>query len=156
MKRAMIVACLTSFIAAAGVLAADNSTNAPPPTPPRPTRPMMRNILPPRILEELALTADQQTKYNSLDASFKSDVAKLQANNAPSGGTATNAPPSGGREAFRALHRSYIEKVRPLLTADQNAKLTQALEEGPGGGRRGPGPGAGGNPPPQPPPPQGN
>ena len=117
---------------------------------------MMRNILPPRILEELALTADQQTKYNSLDASFKSDVAKLQANNAPPGGTTTNAPPSGGREAFRTLHRSYVEKVRAFLTADQNAKLTQAMENGPGGGRRGPGQGAGGNPPPQPPPPQNN
>ncbi|MGO9244913.1 MAG: hypothetical protein ACLPT4_04255 [Verrucomicrobiia bacterium] len=154
MKRAMIIACLTSVVIAAGVLAADDSTNAPPP---RPMRPMMRNILPPRILEDLALTADQQTKYNSLDASFKSDVAKLQANNAPPGGTATNAPPSGGREAFRTLHRSYIEKVRAFLTADQNAKLTQALENAPGGGRRGAGPGAGGNPPPpQPPPPQNN
>ncbi len=100
MKRTVIIACLTSVVIAAGVLAADDSTNAPP-MPPRPMRPMMRNILPPRILEELALTADQQTKYNSLDASFKSDVAKLQANNAPPGGPTTNAPPSGGREAFR-------------------------------------------------------
>jgi Spy/CpxP family protein refolding chaperone len=155
MKRAIIVACLTGAVIATGALAADDSTNAPPP---RPMRPMMGNLLRPRILEDLALTADQQTKYNSLDASFKSDVAKLQANNAPPGGPTTNAPPSGGREAFRALHRSYIEKLRAFLTADQNAKLTQALENGPGGGRRGAGPGAGGNPPPppQPPPPQNN
>jgi Spy/CpxP family protein refolding chaperone len=155
MKRAVIIACLTSVVVAVGALAADNSTNAPP-TAPHPMRPMMRNLLPPRILEELALTADQQTKYNSLDASFKSDVAKLQANNAPSSGTTTNAPPSGGREAFRALRKSYIEKLRAFLTADQNAKLTQAIENGPGGGRRGAGQGTGSNPPPQPPPSQNN
>jgi len=151
----MIIACLTSIVIAAGAFAADSSTNAPPPAP-RPMRPMMRNLLPPRILEELALTADQQTKYDALDASFKSDVAKLQANNAPSSGTTTNMPPNGGREAFRALHKSYIDKLRASLTADQNAKLTQALENGPGGGRRGPGPGGSNNPPPPPPPPGNN
>lgn len=149
MKRAVIIACLTSVVIAVGALA-DNSTNAPP-SPQRPMRPMMRHLLPPHVLDELALTADQQTKYEALDASFKSDVAKLQANNAPSSATTTNAPPSGGRQAFRALHKSYIEKLRPILTADQNAKLTQAIENGPGGGRRGAGPGAGANPPPQPP-----
>jgi hypothetical protein len=148
MKRAMIIACLTSIVIAAGALAADNSTNAPP----MPHRPMMRNLLSPPILNELALTGDQQTKYDALDASFRSDVAKLRASNGPSSGTATNAPPSGGRQAFRALRKSYIEKLRAVLTADQNAKLTQALENGPGGEHRGPGPGAGGNPPPQPPP----
>ncbi|MGD1017897.1 MAG: hypothetical protein ABSA12_01130 [Verrucomicrobiia bacterium] len=151
MKRAVIIACLTSVVMAAAALAADDSTNAPP-TPPHPMRPMMRNLLPPRVFEDLALTADQQTKYDSLNTSFKSDVAKLRANNAPSSGTTTNAAPGGGRQAFQALHRSYIEKLRAFLTADQNAKLTEAMENGPGGGRRGAGQGAGSNSPAQPPP----
>jgi Spy/CpxP family protein refolding chaperone len=147
MKRAVIIACLTSMIVAVGAFA-DDATNAPP----VPHRPMMRNLLPPRILGELALTADQQTKYDALDADFKSDVAKLLANNGASSGTSTNAPPSGGRQALRALHKSYLEKLRAFLTADQNAKLTQAIENGPGGGRRGMGQGGGANPPTQPPP----
>ena len=152
MKRVMIITCLTSVVIAAGALAADDSTNAPPMT----HRPMMRNLLPPRILEDLALTADQQTQYNSLDASFKSEIAKLQANNAPPSGTTTNAPPSGGRQAFRALHKSYIEKLRAFLTPDQNAKLTQAMENGPGGGHRGTGQGAGASSPPAATPPSGS
>lgn len=153
MKRVVIIACLTGLVIAVGALA-DNSTNAPPPTQ-HPMRPMMRNLLPPRVLEELALTADQQTKYDALGASFKSDVAKLQASNPPPSATTTNAPPSGGRQAFRALHKSYIEKLRAFLTADQNAKLTQAMDNGPGGGHRA-GQGAGANPPPPPPPSQNN
>ncbi len=153
MKRAIIIACLTSVVMAAAALAADDSTNAPPTTR-RPMRPMMGNLLPPRILDELALTGDQQTKYDSLDASFKSDVAQWEAKNGAAGGAVTNAPPSGGRQALRALRKSYIEKLRAFLTADQNAKLTQAIENGPGRGRRGAGQGT--NSPAQPPSSPGN
>jgi Spy/CpxP family protein refolding chaperone len=148
MKRVVIIACLTSVIIAAVALAADDSTNAPP----RTHRPMMGNLLPPRIFDELALTGDQVTQYNSLNASFKSDIAKLRAENGPSSGTTTNAPTGGGRQAFRALHKSYIEKLRAFLTPDQNAKLTQAMENGPGGGHRGAGQNTGSNPPPASPP----
>jgi Spy/CpxP family protein refolding chaperone len=154
MKRAVIIACLASIAIAAGALAADDSTNAPPMMP---HRPMFGNLLPPRVLGQLALTADQQTKYDALDASFKSDVAKWRAENAPSSGTTTNAvPPSGGRQALRALRKSYIEKLRAFLTADQNAKLTEIIENGPGRGRRGAGEGTGTNSPPQTPPSQNN
>jgi Spy/CpxP family protein refolding chaperone len=153
MKRAVIIACLTSIVIAAGALAAD-STNAPPMMS---HRPMLGNLLPSHVLEELALTPDQQTKYNALDASFKSDVAKWRAENAPSSGTTTNTPPpSGGRQALRALRKSYIEKLRTFLTADQNAKLTEIIENGPGRGRRGAGEGTGTNTPPQTPPSQNN
>ena len=147
MKRAVIVACITCVMIAVGsAYAADGSTNAPPPTPQHPMRPMLDNILGPRIFDALALTGDQVTKYNSLNADFKKDIAKLRANNG------TNAVPGAGRQELRELHRSYIEKLRPILTSDQNAKLTQWLENGPGRGHRGGGPYAGGNPPPQPPP----
>ena len=148
MKRAMIAVCLACVMLAAGsASAADGSTNAPPPPPPQhQMRPMMDNILGPRIFDALALTSDQLTKYNALNAEFKTDVAKLRAN------TGTNAVPGAARQEVRELHRSYIEKLRPILTADQNTKLTHWLENAPGRGRHGGGPDAGSNPPPQPPP----
>jgi len=165
MKHGILITCMIGLLIAGGAYAQGDSTNAPP-VPHRPMRPMMDNLLGPRILEELALTSDQQTKYNSLDASFKSDVAKWRANNRPSGGANTNAVPGAGRQELRQLRHGYIEKLRAVLTADQNAKLTQWLENGPGRERHGGGPGAGGNappppqsggnPPPQPPPPANN
>jgi hypothetical protein len=146
MKRVVIIACLTSFIiAAGGAYAADGSTNAPPMIH-RPMRPMMDSILGPRVFDALALTSDQQAKYNTLNADFKKDVAKWEANNGPSNGTTTNAPPRGGRQELHALRKSYVEKVRAFLTADQNAKLTQIIENTPGRGRRGAGQAAGANP----------
>jgi Spy/CpxP family protein refolding chaperone len=151
MKHGIVIACMMGLVIAGGAYAADDSTNAPP-VPHRPMRPMVDNLLGPRILDELALTSDQQTKYNALDANFKNDVAKWRANNSQSGSTNTNAAAGGNRQELRTLRRSYIEKLRTFLTADQNAKLTQWIENGPGRGRRGGGPEGAGNPPPQPPP----
>jgi Spy/CpxP family protein refolding chaperone len=146
MKRTVIIACLISLVATVGVFAQGGSTNAPPPMPPHPMRPMLNNLLPPHVFDELALTADQQAKYNTLNEGFKSDVAKLRASH-ESGGT--NAVPGTGRQELRELRHGYIEKLRAFLTADQNAKLTQALENA--REHRGGGP-EGANPPPQPPP----
>jgi len=159
MKRTMIITCLISMMAAIGAYAADSSTNAPPPAPPRPMRPMLSNILPPRVFDALALTGDQQTKYNALNESFKSEVAKLRANSQSS----TNATPGSARQEIQELRHGYVQKVRAFLTADQDAKLTQAMENmrqgrrgGPEGGNPPPQPPPGGNPPPQGPPPANN
>jgi Spy/CpxP family protein refolding chaperone len=152
MKRAVIIACLTSVVIAAGAYAADGSTNAPPSLPPHPMRPMLVNLLPPRVFDALALTADQQAKYNTLNESFKSDVAKLRTNSQSS---STNAVPGAGRQEARELRHGYIEKLRGVLTADQNAKLTQALENM-GHGRREGGQAGGANPPGPTPPPANN
>ena len=152
MKHGVLVTCMIGLLIASGAYAADDSTNAPPH---RPMRPMMDHLLGPRALETLALTSDQQTKYNSLDASFKSDVAKWRANH-PAGGTSTNAAPGAGRQELRQLRHGYIEQLRGVLTTDQNTKLNQLLENGPGRERHGGGPGEGGNPPPPPPPPANN
>jgi hypothetical protein len=159
MKHGILVTCTIGLLIAVGAYGQDGSTNAPP-VAHRPMRPMMDSLLGPRILDELALTGDQQTKYNSLNASFKSDVAKWRANH-PSGGASTNAAPGAAREELRQLRHGYIEKLRAVLTADQNTKLTQWLENGPrerhgggpsAGGNPPPPPQSGGNPPPQPPP----
>jgi Spy/CpxP family protein refolding chaperone len=157
MKRGFVIACLISLAATAAVFAQGGSTNAPPEGT-RPMRPMMGNLLPPRVLEQLALTGDQQSKYDALDTSFKSDVAKLRAPSSASSGSVTNAPPppSGGRQQMRELRRSYIEKVRAFLTADQNAKLTQAMENMANRRRGGGGPAEGSNSPAQTPPPSSN
>jgi hypothetical protein len=42
---------------------------------------MMENLLPPPVLEELALTPEQKTNYDALAAGFKKDAAKWRADN---------------------------------------------------------------------------
>ncbi|HTS16080.1 MAG TPA: hypothetical protein VMP11_00755 [Verrucomicrobiae bacterium] len=155
MKRRFVITCLISLAIAAGAYAAGDSTNAPPEAP-RPMRPMMGNLLPPRVLEQLALTADQQTKYDALDTAFKGDVAKLRTQMTPSAGAVTNAPPSGGRQQMRELRHGYLEKVRAILTADQQTKLDQAMENMRGRRRGGAGPAEGSSPPAQTPAPSSN
>ena len=115
MKRLVLIAGLIGLVTAIGANAADAPTNAPPPAE---HRPMAMNLLPPRVLNALALTADQKTKYDALDASFKKDAADLRAKSGE----------SGTRQEFRELHRSYLDKVRAFLTNDQKEKLQTALE----------------------------
>jgi hypothetical protein len=153
MKHRIVIACMIGLMTALSARAADDSTNAPsaPNAPSGDHHSPMRSmgLMPPRVLDQLALTPEQKAKYEPLNESFKSDVAKLRADSAAAG---TNAPPGGNRQAIRDLHKSYIEKVRAFLTADQNATLDKAMQHGPGPGGHG-GPNSGGNtPPPQPPP----
>jgi Spy/CpxP family protein refolding chaperone len=152
MKRGIIIACLIGLGAAISVQA---ETNAPP-KPPREGRPMgnrpnMDNLLAPPVLDELALTADQKAKYDTLAADFKKDVAKWRAAHEAS----ENGPSAEARQAMRDLRKSYIDKLRASLTEDQKAKLEKAQERMRARGQRGPGGpgGPGGAPPPPPPPP---
>jgi len=147
MKRGLIIACLIGLIAPLGVQA--QGTNAPPAPPPgggqQMRRPPMDNLLPPRVLEELALTPDQKAKYDPIAADYKKDFAKWRESNPPSGGQ----PSSEARQALKELRKGYMDKVRAFLTDAQKTKLDQALERrrgGPGGpGGAG---GSGGPPPP--------
>jgi len=155
MKRGLIIACLIGLMAPLGVRA--QGTNAPPPPPPgggamRGNRPNMDNLLPPPVLADLALTADQKTKYDALAAAYKTDFAKWREANPPTG----NPPTPEARQAVRDLRKSYTDKVRAFLTDDQKTKLDQALERARSRGPRGPGGpggsgGPGGTPPPPPP-----
>ena len=131
MKRGMIIACLIGLVAVVGVRAADE----PPANPTgerRPARSGMDNLLPPHVLEKLALTADQKTKYDALDASFKKDVAKWRSSHSFGGGsgssTGTTNSVSSNHNGPRELHKGYIDQLRPTLTSDQVATLDQALE----------------------------
>jgi Spy/CpxP family protein refolding chaperone len=145
MKRGIIIACLIGLVA--GLTAQAQETNAPPkPSGNGPAwgggnRPMMDNILMPRVLEELSLTADEKTKYDALEKDFKADFAKLR--------EANKDDMQKGREAMRNLRRSYVDKVRAFLTDEQKAKLDKAQERA--RAMRG-GQGPGGAPPPPPPP----
>jgi len=171
MKRGILIACLIGLVAAVGARAADEPA-AKPPESPRPMRGnMMDNLLFPRMLDELALTADQKTKYDALEASFKKDAAKWRTDN--------NYDPEKAREEMRAardsndqaalkklaeqrkglmdIRKGYIDKLRASLTDEQKTKLDKALAGGPGRGPRG-GQNADSKPPapPTPPPPANN
>lgn len=130
MKRGILIACLIGLVAAVGARAADE-----PPANPSgqhgPARGGMESLLPPRVLEKLALTADQKTKYDALNTSFKNDAAKLWSSHSAGGessssGSTNNA--SSNRKGLRDLHKSYIDQLRPSLTSDQAATLEKALE----------------------------
>ena len=130
MKRGILIACLIGLVAAVGARAA----NEPPANPPGQHGPAlggMESLLPPRLLEKLALTADQKTKYDALNTSFKNDAAKLRSSHSSGGessssGSTNNA--SSNRKGLRDLHKSYIDQLRPSLTSDQAATLEKALE----------------------------
>ena len=149
MKRGIVIACLIGL--AAGLTARAQGTNEPPKPPPgeRPAwgggRAMMDNILMPRVLAELALTADQKTKYDALEKDYKSEVAKTR--------EANKDDMQKNRQALRELRRSYQDKVRAFLTDEQKTKLDKAQERARAMMRDGSGPGGEHPPPPPPPPP---
>jgi len=136
MKRGMLIACMIGLVSAVGARAQDQTpTN--PPEGHRSMRGGMDNLLPPRLLEKLALTADQKTKYDTLEAGFKKDVAKLESSHSSggesSGTSSTNNVSStsnerSNRKAIRELRKSYMDQLRPSLTSEQTATLDTALE----------------------------
>jgi len=164
MKRGIVITCLIGLVAATAARAAE--TNAPPllnPPVHRPMGPMMDNLLPPRVLEELALTPEQQTNYDALASDFKKDAAKWRADNnydpekareemgqaRDTGDEATIQKLTDQRKGLMDLRKSYVDKVRAFLTDEQKATLDKALEHARAwSGGNGPG----GAPPPQPPP----
>lgn len=131
MKRGMIIACLIGLMAAVGARAADESSS-PSTGEHHSARGAMDSLLPPRLLEKLDLTADQKTKYDSLNASFKSDIAKWQSSHSSSS-TSTNSAStehaSGNHKGLRELRKSYMDQLRPSLTSEQIATLDKAAEE---------------------------
>jgi Spy/CpxP family protein refolding chaperone len=162
MKREFVITCLIGLVAATAALAQETNV-PPPPLPPthRPTAPMMDNLLPPPVLEDLALTPEQKTNYNALAAGFKKDAAKWRADNnydpekvreemrqaRDSGDQATIQKLTDQRKGLMDLRKSYGDKVRASLTDEQKAKLDKALEHA-REMRGGPGPGVAPPPPP--------
>jgi len=168
MRREIIIACLIGVVTAVGAHAADESTDKPPAEhrPMRPMPPAMDSILPPRALDDLALTGDQKIKYDDLNAAFKKDAAKWRTDNnydpekareemraaRDAGDNATMKKLGDQRKGLMDLRKSYVDKVRAFLTDEQKTKLDKALERAPGRGPRG-GPNSEAKPPAPPPPP---
>jgi hypothetical protein len=131
MKRGILIACLMGLVAAVGARAADepsvNSTGQH-----GPMRGGMGDLLPSHLLEKLALTADQKTKYEALNASFKKDLAKARSSNTSGGESGSSAGPTNSvstdHKGMRGLRKGYIDQLRPSLTSDQTATLDKALE----------------------------
>jgi hypothetical protein len=125
---------------------------------------MAGNLLPPRVLEDLALTSEQQANYDALADGFKKDAAKWRADNdydppkareemsqaRAAGDQTTIQVVTNERKGLVDLRKSYVDKVRAFLTDEQKATLDKALEHAHDwSGGHGPG---GAPPPPQPPP----
>lgn len=100
---------------------------------------MFEHILPPKIVEALALTADQKTMLDGLETAFKKDVAKWRAENPVDDAAVKQARETGDREALRKLdekrqvvtdlRKGYVDKFRAALTDEQKTKLGKVLEE---------------------------
>jgi Spy/CpxP family protein refolding chaperone len=140
MKRGIAVICLIGLVATTAARAAD--TNAPPLPNPTAHRPMMDNLLQPRVLEELALTPEQKTNYDALAAGFKKDAAKWRADSGydpekareemsearAADDKVTIQVVTNERKGLMDIRKSYVDKVRAFLTDEQKATLDKALE----------------------------
>jgi Spy/CpxP family protein refolding chaperone len=141
MSRGIVITCLIGLVAATAAGAAD--TNAPPPSSAPAHHPKgTMVVLPPRVLEDLALTPEQQANYDALAAGFKKDLAKWCADNnydlekareemgqaRQAGDQATIQKLTDQRKGLVDLRKSYVDKVRAFLTDEQKATLDKALE----------------------------
>ena len=121
---------------------------------------MLDNLLPPRVLDDLKLTAEQKTKYDDLQAAFKKEADKWKSAHPDAQEQMRKAREDGDREAVRKLaderkplmdsRKASVDKLRESLTTEQKDTLDKALEQarnrrGPGGpGGPGGGPDSGG------------
>src|SRR5207245_3259309 len=117
---------------------------------------MLDNLLPPRALDDLKLTAEQKTKYDGLQAAFKkeADAWKTAHPNAQDqmrkarddGDEAAMSKLREERKTIMDARKAGVDKLRESLTAEQKETLDKALEQA--RNRRGPGgpggPGGGG------------
>jgi len=134
---ASTVVALTSFALASAF--AEDTTATPARHNPSSNGPRIEHILPPPVVEGLALTAEQKTTYDGLDAAFKKDAAKWQADNPIDTEAMKKARETGDKEAMRQfrekyqglmdIRKSYVDKVRASLTDEQKAKLDKGLAD---------------------------
>lgn len=67
---------------------------------------MMEHLMPPFLLEDLKLTAEQKAKYDELETAFKKDAQALQ-----------------------EKRKASMDTIRAMLTDEQKAKLEAAKEK---------------------------
>jgi Spy/CpxP family protein refolding chaperone len=120
---------------------------------------MLDNLLPPPLLDDLKLTAEQKTKYDGLQAAFKKELDAWKAAHPNAAEQLRTARENKDREAMQKLaeerkpvmeaRKANVDKLRESLTAEQKATLDKGMEQarnrrGPGG-PGGPGGGPGGD-----------
>ena len=143
LATAAAVVSLTSF--ALTLTWADNATNPPPAKHqgPRGDGPQFDHVLPPRIIASLALTADQQSTLDGLEAAYKKDAAKWHADNPVDETALKQARDTSDKEALRQfrekqqglldIRKGYFDKFRAILTDAQKATLEDMRNRKPGG-----------------------
>jgi Spy/CpxP family protein refolding chaperone len=157
--RTMMIVALAALFASAFAIAqtGGDKSEAPPGQGPRgghgpgPAA-MLDNLLPPRILDELKLTADQKSRYDALQASFKKEADAWKTANPTWQDQMRKAREDGDRDAMRKLaeqrkpvmdaRKANVDKFRETLTAEQKETLDKAMEQARGRRRPGPGPGS--------------
>jgi Spy/CpxP family protein refolding chaperone len=166
MKRLILLTTAIAVLSSVAVGAAEGpgpaeGKHGPPP-------PNKRGLLPQRVVDELALNADQTAKYHDLNAQFTKErdayLASHKIENLSVREEFRTAKEKGDqakldelrakrREAMKPLEdmrKKYIDQLRAVLTPDQISKLDAAKEhrqerhgKGPSGDK------AGGPPPPE-------
>lgn len=157
MKRSLIAFATVALLLPFAATRSDaQNTNAPPPGRPASVRPGDA-ILPPLIVDRLALTADQKDQYDKLNAEYKKEhdawtsahQAQLDALQQQTQ-TARQANDHEKMDELRQqrrelmkpandMRKQYLDKVRGFLTDDQKKMLDSSLPQWRGGGPGGSG-----------------
>ena len=168
MKRLMIAIAAIALLTTAAVRAGEGKENHPAKGPGSPGGPRFdMPLVGPKLENELALTAEQKTKLDALQAEFSKQRDKLRAEQKDNPDMVKlrdemkAAHQANDKEKIRQLHEQLMErdhpildlrkqsmdKVRALLTDEQKKKLDEARDRVREGRGRGPHEGA---PPPPP------
>lgn len=139
MKRTLILSAVLALITSVSVYA-DEGKGKPPGG--GPGRHGDMGLLPSRLVEDLALTADQKTKYAEIETNFKAAAKKYRDEHPISDAdreAMRKARESGDKEAmakyreqgkgFMEIRKTYVDQVRATLTPDQVKKLDDAREK---------------------------
>lgn len=101
--------------------------------------PMLEHLLPPRVVEDLNLTADQKATFDGLESAFKKDAEKWRSEHRQNPEEFRKARESGDKEALQKIgedrkqlmetRRSYMDKLRASLNDEQKSKLDESIGE---------------------------
>lgn len=132
---------------------------------PRGAGPLLEHLLPPRLVSELKLTAEQKAKYDELEAAFKKDAAKWREEHPMTeadrealrkarqeGDKAKLEKFAQQRKGLMDKRKAYVDQFRTVLTPEQQKQLEEALEQARARAKERGGPGPKGPRGPKPPP----
>jgi len=139
MKRSITLLATSLLMAGATAFAAEGTVK--PDRPHKGPRQLQSGemLLPPRALEALALTAEQQAKYDDLLAQWKKEAEKFWTDHAPLRDRMREAQRDRDRakpgdllkemKPLQEARQSSLEKMRGFLTDEQKKKLDDMREE---------------------------